>query len=309
MKSAATGYGSTASGDNAVASGNGSKASGLSSTASGDGSLASGERSIALGSGSKATATSATALGDNAKATAADSTALGQNSLASGTRSLASGFGATATGASSAALGDGAKATGKNSVALGAGSTDGGKDNTVSVGAPGAERTITNVKAGTLAAGSTDAVNGDQLNTTNQQLASLNKGALKKSGGTLAGDIDMGGKYRVKNLADPVNAGDAVNKGYVDGVAVSLKTDLNRAFKEIDKTNGGVAIAMALGGLTMPDGKNFAVNASLGFFQDKQAFAAQAAVRVDPNWIINGGIGFTGEGDQIGGRLGITAAW
>ena len=37
------------------------------------------------------------------------------------------------------------KATGKNSVSIGGGSTDGGRSNTVSVGAPGHERTISNV--------------------------------------------------------------------------------------------------------------------------------------------------------------------
>ena len=59
----------------------------------------------------------------------------------------------------------------------------------------------------------------------------------------------------------------------------------------------------------MPDNKNFAVNASFGFYQDQTAFAAQAAVRVDPNWVINGGVGFSGDGGQFGGRLGLTAAW
>ena len=124
----------------------------------------------------------------------------------------------------------------------------------------------------------------------------------------MSGELDLGG-HAITNVAAPVNAGDAANKGYVDNVAVSLRSDINRAFKAIDKANGGVAIAMALGGLTMPDGKNFAVNASLGFFEDKQAFAAQAAVRVDPNWTINGGIGFVTDGGQLGGRLGVTAAW
>ena len=310
-KSTATGFGATASGDNAIASGNGSTASGLSSSAYGDGATASGDKSIALGSGSKATAFSSTALGDNAQATSANATALGQNSTASGANSTATGFGATATGASSTAMGDGAKATGKNSVALGAGSTDGGKANTVSVGAPGAERTITNVAAGTVAKGSTDAINGDQFYAATQKTASASKvasNALQRSGGTMSGGIDMGG-HAITGLSGPVNSGDAANKGYVDGVAIGLKSDINRAFKEIDKTNGGVAIAMAMGGLTMPDSKNFAINASFGFFQDQTAFAVQSAVRVDPNWIVNGAVGFATEGDQFGGRLGITGAW
>ena len=283
----------------------------MSSSAYGDGATATGANSIALGSGSKATASSATALGDNAQALATDSTALGQNSVASGAKSTASGFGATATGASSTAMGEGAKSTGTNSVALGAGSTDGGKANTVSVGAPGAERTITNVAGGIVGKGSTDAVNGEQLYTATQKTAFASKvasNALAKSGGTMSGDINMGHRS-ITNLADPVNAGDAVNKGYVDGVAVGLKTSINQAFKEIDKTNGGVAIAMAMGGLTMPDNKNFAVNASFGFFQEQTAFAVQTAVRVDPNWVVNGALGFATEGGQIGGRLGLTAAW
>ena len=42
------------------------------------------------------------------------------------------------------------KATGKNSVSIAGGSTDGGRSNTVSVGAPGHERTISNVAPGVL---------------------------------------------------------------------------------------------------------------------------------------------------------------
>ncbi len=209
-------------------------------------------------------------------------------------------------------MGDGATSTGTNSVALGAGSTDGGKANTVSVGAPGSERTITNVAAGAVAKGSTDAINGDQFYTATQKVAAVSKvasNALQKGGGTMSGNIDMGGQYRMKNLAGPVDAGDAANKGYVDSIAVGLKSDINRAFKAIDQANGGIAMAMAMGGLTMPDSKTFAVNASMGFFEDRQAFAVQAAARIDPNWIVNGAIGFTEDGGQIGGRVGITAAW
>ncbi|NOT71232.1 MAG: hypothetical protein HOP09_08125 [Hyphomicrobium sp.] len=311
LKSTATGYGATASGDRAIASGNGAVASGLSSSAYGDGATATGAKSIALGSGAKATASSATALGDNAQATAADATALGQNATASGIRSTATGFGATASGASSTAMGDGAKATGKNSVALGAGSTDGGQANVVSVGAAGAERKITNVAAGTVAKGSTDAINGDQFWAATQKSVAVSRvasNALQRSGGTMDGDINMGG-HAITGVKGPVNDTDAANKGYVDGVAVGLKSSINKAFKEIDKTNGGVAIAMALGGLTMPDNKTFAVYASFGFFEDQTAFAVQSAVRVDPNWTVNGGLGFATEGGQLGGRLGITAAW
>ncbi|WP_343717803.1 YadA-like family protein, partial [Inquilinus sp.] len=61
---------------------------------------------------------------------------------------------------------------------------------TVSVGAAGAERTITNVAAGRLSDTSTDAVNGSQLFATNQQVT-VNTGAITNLGDTInniAGD-------------------------------------------------------------------------------------------------------------------------
>jgi trimeric autotransporter adhesin len=68
----------------------------------------------------------------------------------------------SATGTDAVAIGGNAQATGNNAVALGSGSVA-GEDNTVSVGAPGSERRITNVAAGT---NDTDAVNVSQLNSS-----------------------------------------------------------------------------------------------------------------------------------------------
>jgi trimeric autotransporter adhesin len=112
-----------------------------------------------------------------------------------------------ALGADSVAIGTGAKATNANDVALGAGSTSalavgtGGATiagaaygfagaspiGTVSVGAPGTERTITNVAAGRLSATSTDAVNGSQLYATNLALNSLNTEVQNLASGHFAG--------------------------------------------------------------------------------------------------------------------------
>ena len=98
--------------------------------------------------------------------------------------------------ADSIAIGNNAKATLKNSVALGSGSEtthmgglDGKKEieipgtntkytnvtgespvGTVSVGKPGEERTITNVAAGRVGPGSTDAINGSELYAVEQQV-------------------------------------------------------------------------------------------------------------------------------------------
>ncbi|MGH3541959.1 MAG: YadA family autotransporter adhesin [Mycobacterium sp.] len=97
----------------------------------------------------------------------------------------------TANGGNSIAIGTGAQSTGNNSVALGAGSTDEGAANVVSVGAAGATRTITNVSAGAVSAVSTEAVNGSQLSSTNQNVTTLqtNQAADRANIATNTGSI------------------------------------------------------------------------------------------------------------------------
>ncbi len=80
--------------------------------------------------------------------------------VASASQSTAGGDGAVASAVGSTAVGYHATSTGTNSVALGAGSTDGGQANVVSLGAPGAERRLTNVAPGV---NGTDGVNLNQL--------------------------------------------------------------------------------------------------------------------------------------------------
>ncbi len=82
------------------------------------------------------------------------------------------------------------------------------------VGKTTAPVSLTNLAAGAVKAGSTDAVNGSQLFAV--QTAA--DGALQRTGGTMSGAINMGGNA-ITNLAAPVNAGDAANKGYVDSKA------------------------------------------------------------------------------------------
>jgi autotransporter adhesin len=111
------------------------------------------------------------------------------DAFAQGEGSTALGYNAsTTTGATNAvAIGNGATASHEGSVALGSGSTTAAAvattgttingtrytfagaapESTVSVGAVGAERTVTNVAAGRVDANSTDAVNGSQLQATN----------------------------------------------------------------------------------------------------------------------------------------------
>ncbi|RVA81643.1 calcium-binding protein, partial [Mesorhizobium sp. M7A.F.Ca.US.006.04.2.1] len=184
-----------------------------------------------LGYISKASGQYSTAIGANATATATSSTAIGQNSLAAGVQATAVGVGANAVAQNALALGAGSAAGNAGDVALGSGSVTDvavgtpstvingttyafqgtNPTSTVSVGAVGAERTITNVAAGRISSTSTDAINGSQLAATNQ--------AVDAIGTTLS---TIGGS--VTNLGNTFNniAGDT-STAYTDANGIGIR--------------------------------------------------------------------------------------
>ncbi|MEM5312280.1 YadA-like family protein [Paraburkholderia sp. JHI869] len=192
--SLALGDGSTASGSSAIAMGAAATASALNAAALGAGAEALGNYAQAIGASAQALNNGDLAIGTSSTASSTTAgryaTALGTNAYATNAGATAVGGRATATGASATALGFGAQAETDNSVALGSRSATGevigtasgvigdttydyagtSPTGTVSVGAAGAERTITNVAAGQVTDSSTDAVNGSQLFATNTQV-------------------------------------------------------------------------------------------------------------------------------------------
>ena len=173
-------------GENAIAVGTDSLSTGTNSIAVGTNAIATGENSIAIGKGSAVTGTDSIAIGtghivigDNSGTFGDPNTIYADNSYAIGNNNT---IGSSATphtvGTNTFVLGNNVTTTANNAVILGAGSV--GKDNTVSVGKPGAERQIINVAAGTLSSTSTDAVNGSQLYATNQSISNL-ENAIKNS--------------------------------------------------------------------------------------------------------------------------------
>ncbi|MGH6801780.1 MAG: YadA-like family protein, partial [Methyloceanibacter sp.] len=156
---------------------------------------------------------------------------------------------------------------------------------------------------------------GGTLGVTGQSY--LNGGALVSNILTVAPatTFDMGGN-RVQNVGAPIDATDAATKGYVDGymgttsyALNALNGRVNQAFKEIDENTEGIAVAMAMGGLALPDGKAFALSANMGFYDDKQALAAQGAMRLNRTFALTGGVGVGFDEGKVGGRVGVMAAW
>ena len=195
---------------NAVAIGDNSFASGVSAVALGVGSESIGDHALALGTQAKATKSDSIAIGHGTEVTGEQSIAIGKGHRVSGNRSTTIGDPNTITGDDSVAVGNnntinsnhvmvlGNNVTvGENlhhSVVLGSNSTVlapvatashtivGTQYNfagtapvaTVSIGAEGKERTLTNLAAGRISNTSTDGINGSQLNAVIETLNSLN---------------------------------------------------------------------------------------------------------------------------------------
>ncbi|KRG46398.1 hypothetical protein ARC20_05215 [Stenotrophomonas panacihumi] len=156
-------------------------APGQDSVAIGPAAVSSGRYSVAMGGSAQAASESAVALGDTAivSATAPNGVAIGLETTAGAAGAVAMGSGATAGQAGAVALGAGATsaaavATAGVTIADTAYTFAGtAPASTVSIGAAGSERTLTNLAAGRLATTSTDAVNGSQLNATNLEVGAL----------------------------------------------------------------------------------------------------------------------------------------
>ena len=63
---------------------------------------------------------------------------------------------------------------------------------------------------------------------------------------------------------------------------------------------------MAMSGLSLPSSKTFALGVNLGFYQSKQAFAVQGAMRINEFVTLNAGVGAgASDGSSVGGRVGL----
>ena len=114
------------------------------------------------------------------------------------------------------------------------------------------------------------------------------------------GNVDMGGN-RIQNVGNPIAAGDAANKQYVDSTARSLRNKINDVDKDL---RAGVAMAMAVGNLPqayMP-GKSI-VGVSAGTYHGQGGFALGLSHATDNRqWVFKGAASVDTRGN-VGGTL------
>ena len=246
--------------------------------AMGKDSVAAGAATLALGNEANASKAYATAMGYQAKASESYSNAVGYQANASGSSSVAIGSLAAAASQHSLAFGDraGVAATSAAGIALGREAkvqANAGKAvalgtesiatvaNTVSVGNAALKRKIVNVGDGLVAAGSSEAVTGNQLNTTNTNVtAATNTANTAKSDaanaltqvGAVGGLIRQTaananvriGAENTGTIIDVRNKNDAGRKlsGVADGVLSGTSTEAVTG-KQLHTTNTNVTAA------------------------------------------------------------------
>lgn len=114
------------------------------------------------------------------------------------------------------------------------------------------------------------------------------------------GNVDMGGN-RIQNVGNPIAAGDAANKQYVDSTARSLRNKINDVDKDL---RAGVAMAMAVGNLPqayMP-GKSI-VGVSAGTYHGQGGFALGLSHATENRqWVFKGAASVDTRGN-VGGTL------
>lgn len=239
----------------------------------------------------------ANASGRNAVAIGVNATSSGTDAIAMGTNSIASQDGAIAIGETSQATGRNAIAIGPNAVATGS----------VAVGV--------NARAS-----NGGAAFGDNAVATSENSSALGPGATAMapnsvaigsgSVSTMAGTVSVGApgnERRITNVEAGISPTDAVNVGQLNSMAAGFDSQITRLDQRIDNTAGGVAMAMALTGSSLPSDKNFAAALNIGTFGGQTAIGISEFLRVSNNIVVSGGVAL--QDRQVGGRAGVMMAW
>ncbi|MGO3713410.1 YadA-like family protein [Alcaligenes aquatilis] len=288
--SIAVGREARATADYAQAQGKGAHAFGEDSIAQGRDAWAIERRAIALGADSRSTADRAVAIGQGAQAGNARSVALGDAAVTAG-----------AVGTSSASL---------NGLSYGnfAGTNPVG---TVSVGTEQDKRTLTNVAAGRINPGSTDAINGSQLYATNSVLGNVANTTKNILGGNAAlapdGSLSMSNigdtgentvhdaiKYAAQGwhvsangaASENVKPGGSVDFSNDDGNITVTRTDTDLAFNLADDLTVGNSITV---GDTVINGESVTVGETVvnGDSITTNNLTVQGETRLGDNFVVN----------------------
>ncbi|MFK4048370.1 trimeric autotransporter adhesin Ata [Acinetobacter venetianus] len=192
-----------------------------------------------------------------------------------------------------------------------------GKDTggtTVNVAGKDGDRVVTGVKDGAIKADSKDAVNGSQLNTTNQKIAEYLGGGAGYDNITQSftnPTYNVGGKdyNNVGGAVDALNKADQALNTKIDNVSNRLEQafySTNQRIDDVEKrANAGIAAAMALEAAPFVPGK-YTYAAGASYHGGENAVGVTLRKTADNGrWSITGGVAAASQGDPSV-RIGIS---
>ena len=195
-------------------------------------------------------------------------------------------------GTNSVALGQNAQALGVGSTAIGEGASTGFFNNAAAIG------------NGAVATRDNQMVFGTASNTYTMPGITSAASRAAQSGPLQVVTSDANG-----NLATD---GGAIfnNINILNSQIAGIEDNLNRLNNDVKRLDGGVAMAMALGGVYLPEHQRFAVHVDAGFYNGAQAIAVQGIARLNQTFTANGGVAYDVNGrGGVGGRVGVSAGW
>ncbi|WP_321840706.1 YadA-like family protein [Paraburkholderia bannensis] len=154
---------------------------------------------------------------------------------------------------------------------------------------------------GAIASGTNSTAIGDTAKATGNNSVALGANSVADQDNTVSVG-SQGNERRITNVANGVNATDAVNVGQLQSGLNALQGNVNSVARN---AYGGVAAATAL--TMIPDvdqGKNLAVGVGTANFQGYQAVALGASARITQNIKVKVGGGYaSGGGATVGGGM------
>lgn len=79
--------------------------------------------------------------------------------------------------------------------------------------------------------------------------------------------------------------------------------------RELEETNEGVAMGLAMESPALPPGANFALSGGVGYFGDRSAVTTAITTRISPNASFSAGVGVGLNSGKFGARGGFQIAW
>jgi len=243
-------------------------------------------------------------VGSNASSTGVNSIAFGASSASSGLNSIAIGANSIASQAGAIALGGTSAATGVNAIAIG---TNARATGSVALGV----NTLASNGGAALgdystATGPDSAALGPKATATAANAVAIGSGSIANVANTVSVG-SVGNERRITNVAPGINQTDAVNVSQLNDFGSRYDSQISRLNDRVDRTAGGVAMAMAMTGSSLPSDKNVGTAVNVGTFGGRSAIAISQYLRLNRNLVVSGAVGI--QDNQASGRGGLMLAW